>query len=278
MNFENTYLTIKSFDDINLHYKKNIIDSPKAVILILHGLAEHSGRYEYTTKKLNSFGYSVYRYDHRGHGMSDGKRGFLKDTDNLVEDTNGFIDLIKSENPNIPIFMLGHSVGGHVLAEFGSKYKNKINGMIFSSPLICDTIGLCNFDFNNIDPYALVAECNSHDLTHDINAMTSYESDFLILENITLGMYCALNKSCKNIKDKLENFNYPCFIIHGSSDTVVSCEDSKFLYEHIASIDKELKILNGLYHKLLDEIVKDEILYEISKWIECILSRKGYFK
>lgn len=268
MNFENTYLTMKSFDNINLHYRKDIIDNPKAIVLISHGLAEHCGRYDYTSRKLNDFGYSVYRYDHRGHGLSDGRRGFIRQTDDLFEDANTFVNLVKSENPNIPIFMLGHSMGGHTLAGFGYKYKNKVNGMIFCSSLICDTLDFTDLEYTDLDPYTLIPECNSHEITHDLEAIYSYENDYLVLESITLGMYNALKESCNTITEKLHDFNYPSLIIHGSSDNIVSCEDSKFLYDNINSTDKEIKILNGLYHKLLDEIVKDELINEISKWID----------
>lgn len=268
MNFESIDLTIKSFDDINLHYKKDIIDNPKAIILISHGLAEHCGRYDYTSKKLNSFGYSVYRYDHRGHGLSDGRRGYIKKTSDLFEDANAFVDLVRSENLETPIFMLGHSLGGHILTGFGSKYKNKVDGMIFCSPLVCDTYRYTDIQCPSIDPYTLIPDCNVHYLTHDLEAIHSYENDDLVLENITLGMYNALRESCTTINSTISNFNYPSLVIHSCSDSVVSCEDSKFLFDSISSDDKEIVLLNGLYHKLLDEIMKDEILSKISSWID----------
>lgn len=272
MDFESIGLAIKSFDDINIHYKKNMVDNPSAIILISHGLAEHSGRYDYTVNKLNSFGYGVYRYDHRGHGLSDGRRGYLKDTSYLFEDLNSIVDLIKSENPNLPIFLLGHSIGGHSLAGFGCKYKDKVNGMVFSSPLVCDSGNWFDFYDYDDEPFLSVPVPNPHSLSHDIKAIDSYEKDSLILDNLTIEMYKALSISCDNMVSDLKNFTYPCFIVHGSSDTIVSCEDSKFFYENISSTDKELRILNGLYHSLLDEVVKDELLEEISKWIEVRLS------
>lgn len=268
MNFESIDLTVKSFDDINLHYKKDLIDNPKAIILISHGLAEHCGRYDYTSKKLNSFGYSVYRYDLRGHGLSDGRRGFIKKVDDLFEDANTFVNLIKSENPGKPIFMLGHSLGGHILAGFGCKYKDKVNGMIFCSSLICDNFGYTDVEEENPDPYTLIPECNVHDLTHDLEAIYSYENDGLVLEYITLGMYNALNESCSTIENIIPDFKYPSLIIHSSSDSIVSPEDSKYLFNNITSNDKEFMLINGLYHKLLDEIMKDEILLKISSWMD----------
>ncbi|MDU2199260.1 MAG: alpha/beta hydrolase, partial [Peptostreptococcaceae bacterium] len=77
---------------------------------------------------------------------------------------------------------------------------------------------------------------------------------------------------CLNIIDDLYKFKFPCLILHDSSDSTVSHNDSKFLFDNILSRDKDIRILNGLYHRLLDEIVKDEIIEEISKWIEKRLS------
>lgn len=261
-------LSVKAFDDTNLHYKKNLVDSPKAVILISHGLAEHCHRYDYIANKLNTFGYSVYRYDQRGHGFSDGKRGYLADVNSLFDDANTMIELIKNENPKSPIFIIGHDMGGHAFLGYGCKYKNSVDGIILCSPLVCDTLGLTKTDENLTDEFTLFTYKNCHDLTHDTAIQSSYENDPIILRKITLGMYKSLRKSCLNIIDNLHEFKYPCLILHGSSDNTISYDDSKFLFDNILSRDKDIRILNGLYHRLLDEIVRDEILEEIAKWIE----------
>lgn len=268
MNFESIDLTIKSFDDINLHYKKDFIENPKAIILISHGLAEHSGRYDYTSRKLNDFGYSVYRYDHRGHGLSDGRRGYIKHIDDLFEDANTFVDFVRLENPNVPIFMLGHNLGGHILTGFGCKYESKVDGMIFCSSLICDSNGYTNTECDSLDPFTLVRESNVHNLTHDLEAIHSYENDNLVLEYITQGMYKALKESCISLQNHICSYSYPCLIIHSCTDSIISCDDSKYLFDNISSDDKEIILLSGLYHKLLDEIIKDEILSKISNWID----------
>lgn len=265
-------LSIKAFDETNLYYKKDLVDNPKAVILISHGLAEHCQRYNYVTNKLNSLGYNVYRYDHRGHGLPDGKRGHLSDVSNLVNDANTMLELIKSENPNFPIFLLGQDIGGHTFLEYGCKYKESVHGIILCSPLVCDTLGLTKTDENLTDIFTLLPYNNTHNLTHDTVIQNSYENDPLILNKITLGMYKSLRESCLNIIDDLYKFKYPCLILHGSSDSTVSHNDSKFLFDNILSRDKDIRILNSLYHRLLDEIVRDEIIEEISKWIENRLS------
>ncbi|MGL5693834.1 MAG: lysophospholipase, partial [Peptostreptococcaceae bacterium] len=251
---------------------KNLVDNPKAIILISHGLAEHCQRYDYITNKLNTLEYSVYRYDYRGHGLSDGKRGFFNDINDLVNDVSLFINLIKQENPNSPVFLLGYDIGGHILLEYGHQFKKQVNGIILCSPLVCDTLGLTKTKYTNVNDFTLIPINKSQDYTHNPTIQNKYENDPMVLKKIPLGTYKSLRKSCFGIIDNLYKFKYPTLILHSSSDNIISHEDSKFLFENILSLDKDIRILNGLYHNLLDEIVRDNIIEEICKWIEKRLS------
>ena len=260
---------VKSFDNTYLKCTKDLVNSPKATILILHGLAEHYRRYDYVTNKFVSSNFNVYRYDHRGHGDSDGKRGYISDVDVFVKDLKIVVDLVKSENPNLPLFILGQGMGGHIMSILGGEYEHLVDGMIFCSPLICD---YGNFTKVNTDEYDsefdFVSVGNVHNLSHDYDFVQSYDEDELILKQVTVGLYQALKVSSSHIVEYLYKFKYPCLILHGSMDCITDCEDSRFLFNNIISNDKEIRILNGLYHKLLDELIKDDIICEICKWIE----------
>lgn len=260
---------IKSFDNIYLKCVSDPVENSKAIVLIVHGLAEHCKRYDYAVSKLNSNGFSVYRYDHRGHGDSDGKRGYVNNIDTFVYDLKEVIDFIKKENTNSPLFILGQGMGGHIMINLGAKYKELAQGMIFSSPLVCDFGSYTDCDENGYDSeFDFVSVANVHNLSHDYDFIQSYEDDDLVLKQVTVGIYNALKESTSNVTNYLHDFKYPCLIFHGSMDSITDCEDSRFLFNNIVSTDKELKILNGLYHKLLDELIKDDIISEISKWIE----------
>ena len=260
---------IKSFDNTCLKCAKNLVESPKATILILHGLAEHYKRYDYVANKFVSNNFNVYRYDQRGHGDSDGKRGYVDNTHTFVKDLKVVIDLVKEENPNLPIFILGQGIGGHIMSIFGGQYDNLVNGMIFCSPLICDfgNFTTCNSDEYDSD-FDFVSVGNIHNLSHDYDFIQSYDDDELILKQVTVGVYHSLKKSCSHILEYLYKFKYPCLILHGSMDSIIDCEDSRFLFNNIISTDKEIRILKCLYHKLLEELIKDDIIFDIIKWIE----------
>ena len=260
---------VKSFDNTYLKCAKDVVNSPKATILILHGLAEHYKRYDYVTNKFVENNFNVYRYDHRGHGDSDGKRAYVDSTNTFVKDLKTVIDLVKSENPTLPLFLLGQGMGGHIMSILGGQYDNLVDGMIFSSPLICDYGNFIKFDISKYNSeFDLVPVQNIHDLSHDCDFIQSYDNDELVLNKVTVGLYHALKTSSSHILEYLYKFKYPCLIFHGSMDSITDCEDSRFLFNNIVSRDKEIRILNGLYHKLLEELIKDDIINEISKWIE----------
>lgn len=102
---------ITSFDGTKLYLKKETAADNKAVIVIVHGLCEHQGRYDYFAEKLHEAGIGTYRFDHRGHGRSEGEETFYSDFNELLDDTNVVVDMAIEENPDIPVFLLGHSMG-----------------------------------------------------------------------------------------------------------------------------------------------------------------------
>jgi alpha-beta hydrolase superfamily lysophospholipase len=126
---------IESFDGTMLHGKKDLVSSPRAAILTVHGVAEHLGRYDYLTDKFNGFGYSVYRYDQRGHGESDGERGFFSNHDTLADDVNAIVDVTKGENPAVPLFVVGHR-GGHVVVRAFLSRSDSRSGLSYNTLVI----------------------------------------------------------------------------------------------------------------------------------------------
>ena len=130
---------ITSFDGTKLYLKKETAADNKAVIVIVHGLCEHQGRYDYFAEKLYEVGIGTYRFDHRGHGRSEGEETFYSDFNELLDDTNVVVDMAIEENPDIPVFLLGHSMGGFTVSLYGAKYPDKkLRGIITSGALTAD--------------------------------------------------------------------------------------------------------------------------------------------
>lgn len=119
-----------TYDGIELYAKVDIPENPKAVIVVVHGLCEHHGRYDYVVQYLVSRDFKVYRFDHRGHGRSKGYRVYFPNKDAIVEDVKVFVDTAIEENPSLPVFLLGHSMGGYAVNFFGTKYPGIVRGII----------------------------------------------------------------------------------------------------------------------------------------------------
>lgn len=257
--------------NIELYVSKNLMENPKAIVIIVHGLCEHSGRYDYVADKFNAFGYSVYRFDNRGHGRSGGERGYVDDFNELIDDAEKIVDLAAQENPKRPLFMLGHSLGGFIAAAYGVKYPGRLSGQVISGgativqPMLA---GLEGLDFRdsarNPIPNSL-----SDQISRDPKIVEAYKNDPLNLKEFTTWLMSeALLRGARWLMNNYGTYAYPCLILHGGGDQIVTPDASKTFYEHIGSKDKELKIYDGLYHEILNEPEKDTVLEDIHQWIE----------
>jgi len=266
---------IKSFDGIKLYYAADIPKNCKSIIIFLHGFSEHLGVYEYLKDKLNSYDYGLYRFDLRGHGRSEGKRGYINDFRYFLEDTDVIVNLAKKECANLPIFMFGYSLGGFIATSYGIKYKNKINGQILSGaatmpPLIVQ--GLIGTLFRVISIFHPNMKINNKIFRFFIksdNPKNNHERDHLILDEATLKLHVEfLVKGIKWLNKNISHYNMPCLILHGGNDKVIIKEASEKLYRKISSLDKEIRIYEDLCHELVNEQNKDIILDDIRNWIE----------
>lgn len=130
--------TIQTLDGLHLHL---VIDQPqtkpKAILVIAHGMSDHSGTYADFAKTMNNNHVAVYRFDQRGHGQSDGRDSIhISSYFEMVEDLRLVIEKAKADNPNTPVFVMGHSMGGHISALYGTKYPQDVDGFIFAAAVL----------------------------------------------------------------------------------------------------------------------------------------------
>lgn len=266
---------LKMRDGIELRYKVDVSDSPKAIILINHGFAEHLNRYDYVAAKFSENGYSVYRYDLRGHGKSRSKSGHIDSFNQFISDCDEMVEKIKEENKDVPLFMLGHSMGGLITALYGIAYKDKLQGQIFSgaalgmlpsiSGIKARILPIINKLFSNL----MIKNPIDVSLCGDKKVFEAYLEDPLVLKKATMNFYVEfLINSIKELKERVKEYNYPCLITHGELDKIVPKELSVSFFNNISSKDKELKVYKGLYHEILNEKEKDHILNDMILWMD----------
>ena len=246
----------------------------KAVINLVHGMGEHSGRYYQWAKKFAEKGIAVVSFDHRGHGNSEGKRGHSPSYDSLMND----IDLLfqKSEElyPNVPVFLYGHSLGGNLVLNYVLRKAPKIAGVIATSPWLKLTEQppkmLLTFAkaMKSIMPsLSQNTNLNPAFISRDEKEVELYAKDKLVHGKITVGMFLdVVNSGIWAIQNarKLKN---NALICHGTGDKITSHKASLEFADKVQD-SAEVKLFDGAYHELHHESIREELFEHILNWIE----------
>lgn len=250
-------------------------DSPKGIILIVHGLAEHSGRYSNLINHLAPAGYAFYSLDHIGHGKSDGKRAFVQSFNDYIQPLRQLHQEIKEAHSDIPVYLFGHSMGGLIAANYLLQYQEEIKGAVLSAPAIkvpehiTPTIVLAGKILSNLIPAFRMIQLEAEGMSRDLNVVEAYEKDPLVFRGkVTARLGAELLKAMQKIADQASEIQVPFLVMQGSEDRLVEPDGAEFFYTHAGSQDKKLKIYEGLYHELINEPEKELVLNEIQEWLE----------
>ncbi len=248
----------------------------KGIILIAHGYAEHSERYDYTAEYFTNKNYAVYAPDHYGHGRSEGVKADVPDFRVFVEDLLTVLSKIQIREKNIPVFLLGHSMGGAISTILASGTGNNIKGLILSGASIRIDGGVSNFVKSIskiiafITPYLPLVDFAVEGISKDPEVVEAYKNDLLNYNGkVRARMGREMLRSEELITEKLlSRISVPTLILHGNKDPLVNPECSQIIYSNISSKDKEIFVLENLYHEILNEPEKDEVLDIIGKWLD----------
>ncbi|WP_252311507.1 alpha/beta hydrolase [Sinobaca sp. H24] len=259
--------TLITFDGTELFSKKNTAEQPKAAAVIVHGLAEHMDRYEALTEKLVEHGITVYRYDQRGHARSGGRRVYFSDFNEMPDDAKTMVDTAKAEHPELPVFLIGHSMGGFTAAAFGTKYPGSVKGIVLSGALTRynkEIFGPLPID--KPDDFYFDNELGDG-VCSDPEVVKAYENDPLVEKKISAGLLNAFPPGIEWLTRQASDFTDPVFVLHGNEDGLIAEKDSRDFYSDISSRDKTLKIYAFLMHEIFNEPVKYAIYNEVIDWI-----------
>ena len=248
----------------------------KGVVLIAHGYAEHSGRYDYTAKYFTDKQYAVYAPDHYGNGKSDGVKADVPNFDLFVTDLQFVLKTIKKLENNKPVYLLGHSMGGAISTILASKEGDEIKGLILSGASIridggvSDLVKSISKFIAVIVPYLPLVEFAVEGISKDPEVVETYKSDpYNYNGRVRARMGREMLRSEEIItKNLLSKITIPTLILHGEKDPLVNPECSRIINSNISSSDKEMRILENLYHEILNEPEKDEVLKIIGNWLD----------
>ena len=262
-------MEFKVRDGVCLYMEKHLVDNPKSTIIIVHGLGENQGRYEWVTKQLNSNGYSVYRYDHRGHGRSGCKRGYAKHFSVIINDLDEIVDYVKKEEKT-DVYLLGHSMGGFIVNNYGSHHSDKLKGIISSAApgIILNMVKILSKV-----PFKLIGWVNYKNalggaLSHDPQVPVDYESDPYNLKKFKIRLLGTMFiEGVRDLQANIKNFNCPVLYLHGTGDEIVEYQSTEWLYANNPTTDKSKVLYDGMYHEILNEVEKAKVMNDILDWL-----------
>jgi alpha-beta hydrolase superfamily lysophospholipase len=245
---------------------------PKAVIVLCHGVNSHGGQYVWTAEQLVATGFAVFALDLRGRGRSEGERFHVEDIADYVSDLANTIALAKSRNPGLPVYVLGHSAGGVVSATYVLDHQAQLAGFIcesFAFQVPAPGFALAAIKgISHIAPRLPILKLKNEDFSRDPKAVEALNNDPLTAHEVQPAItVAALVRADERLQDKFPSIKLPLLIMHGTDDKATVCRGSQFFYDTAGSEDKTLKLYEGHYHDLLNDIGKEQVMADIRRWI-----------
>ncbi|MFT5537546.1 MAG: alpha-beta hydrolase superfamily lysophospholipase [Parasphingorhabdus sp.] len=266
-----------------LHLQKWLPDDhPKAIILLVHGYAEHAGRYQYFAEHCVGKGYAVFAVDHWGHGQSDGTPGYVPDFSVFHDGVDQLVACARQDFPELPLMLVGHSMGGLISATYLLSNQSRFAACVLSGPAIKAAeepsafLKAISGFLSRFFPKLGVLELDPNGVSRDPQVVADYLADPLVYNGKMRARLAAemLNNMTK-IQQNAGQISLPILMLHGEKDSLAAAEGSKFLDSKISSSDKTLIIYPELFHEIFNEPEKDKVLNDMTDWLDKQLATRG---
>ncbi|HTV26939.1 MAG TPA: lysophospholipase [Xanthobacteraceae bacterium] len=249
----------------------------RATVVIVPGFNAHSGYYSWVAEQLVAERLAVYAVDLRGRGKSEGERFYVDDFADYVSDIAPLVDLVKSRETGLPVFLLGHSAGGVAACLYALDHQQTLRGLIcesFAYELPAPGFALSAIKgLSHVAPHAHVLHLKNEDFSRDPKVVQAMNADPLIAqESQPAETLAALIRADELLKQSFARFTLPILILHGTADKAAKASGSQHFYETAGSADKTLKLYEGGFHDLLNDTGKSEVMGDITRWIDAHLT------
>ena len=246
----------------------------KAVLLVVHGLGEHCGRYMNVVNHFVPLGYAVYGLDHIGHGKSDGAREYVERFEDFTDNLTTYTTMVTSWQAGKPVFLLGHSLGGLIATYYLLDHQASFKGAIISAPAIKIGAGISKATITMgkvlsvVMPKAGVLALDAGAISRDPQVVSTYANDPLVFHGKTPARLAAeMLKAMQRVTAELGKITLPFIAVQGGQDKLVDPTGAQMLYDQASSKDKTLKIYDGLYHEVFNEPERARVLGDVETWL-----------
>jgi alpha-beta hydrolase superfamily lysophospholipase len=247
---------------------------PRAVIVLAHGASEHGGRYAWTGEELNKRGYAVYAIDHRGHGRSAGDRAVIDRMHNAVEDLHTLVERAQGAYPGRPLVLLGHSMGGAVALAYTAEHEDALDALVLSGALaVLEAASpvqrVAGRVLSVVAPSLGVVAIDSSAVSRDPEVVADYDADPLNYHGkLPARTVAELSRAIDRFPDAVTHFRLPMLVMHGTADRLVPIAGSEMVVDRAGSEDKTFKRYDGLFHEILNEPERQQVLDDIAAWLD----------
>ncbi|WP_240616785.1 alpha/beta hydrolase [Sphingorhabdus sp. YGSMI21] len=257
-------------------------NDPKAIILLVHGYAEHSGRYQYFAEHCVGKGYAVFALDHWGHGKSDGTAGFVPDFSVFRDGVDRLLAQAKQDLSDLPVMLVGHSMGGLISATYLLTEQGNFAACVLSGPAIqaaeepSAALKAISGFLSRFFPKLGVLELDPNGVSRDPEVVADYLADPLVY-NGKMGARLAAEMlaNMTMVQENAGRISLPMLLLHGGQDSLAGVAGSEFLVRHISSSEKQLKIYPELFHEIFNEPERDNVLNDMTDWLDKQLAAGG---
>jgi alpha-beta hydrolase superfamily lysophospholipase len=264
---------ITSSDGTRLFFRRHAAESPRARVLVIHGFAEHSGRYLALLDAFAEAGLDTLAFDLRGHGRSEGLRGHLRRFDDYLDDCRAACAALTAGSDE-PVLVFGHSMGGLIATHFASAEPQRCKALALSSPMFARALKVSPLKLfaaqalGRLFPtFSMPSGITGAHLTRDPAEIAIHDADPLILTRARAGWFLALEAAMASAPACMERITMPLYLMHGEADPLTSFEASRALFPNAASADKTFVALPGMRHETLHEVGRERVLADLTGWL-----------
>lgn len=269
--------------DIGERYRWSWLPAePNRVMVLVHGYAEHMGRYDEMAMHFAERGFAVHAYDQAGHGRTAGARGHVDRFDRLLDELMRFIELVRLDHPGLPLVLVGHSMGGLVVAAAATGRHPEVEHFVLSGALLqlggdsgglrqSISLGLARVIATFAPRVAVATGLDPQGLSHDPEVVRRYLQDPLVKDRMSVRFAAGMSSMVSSVRGKGNRIERPILILHGAADPISSPDGSRHFHsgltEKIAAMSA-LEIYPELRHEIFNEPERERVWQDMLQWIE----------
>ncbi|HEX7890950.1 MAG TPA: alpha/beta hydrolase [Ramlibacter sp.] len=273
---ETTLSTFTASDGDNLavqdwHLPEEV--TPRATVLVVHGLGEHGHRYDAFARQLNGWGFAVRSYDQYGHGDSGGLRGGLPQSARLIDDLADLVEATRNRTPGIPLVLFGHSMGGVVAASFVARGMRPIDALVLSSPALATRLTPLQKLLMNVVPRVApnLAVGNGLDpefLSHDPQVVAAYRRDPRVHDRVTGRLARFIQDEGERVRAVAPQWNMPTLLLYAGDDRLVDPAGSREFADRAPKTVVTSTCFPEMWHEIFNERDAGAVYAELKQWLD----------